>query len=91
LWAWFAFGYTKRTASKLPDPLRIFARRPKLLFSTVVYEWAIAETPKLQPRFKMLVGLRASSLIGCPFRIGHRVCLEQKGRDPRRARTHRAA
>lgn len=62
-----AFWYTRRTTGKVPDPLRIFARRPKLLFSTIVYEWAIAETPKLQPRVKMLAGLRASSLIGCPF------------------------
>lgn len=51
----------------MPDPLRIFARRPRLMFATILYEWAIAETPKLPARLKFLAGLRASSLAGCPF------------------------
>jgi alkylhydroperoxidase family enzyme len=66
-WARLAFRYTRRTIGKVPDPLRITARRPRLLFATLVYEWAVARTPKLRPRLKMLAGLRASSLIGCPF------------------------
>ena len=65
--AGLAFRYTKRMTGKVPDPLRIFARRPRLMFSTVVYEWAIADTPKLPARLKALAGLRASSLVGCPF------------------------
>jgi alkylhydroperoxidase family enzyme len=62
-----AYGFARQATGKVPDPLRIVARRPRLLFATVVYEWAIARTPKLQPRLKVLAGLRASSLAGCPF------------------------
>ena len=62
-----AYGYTRRMTGKVPDPLRIIARRPRLMFATIVYEWAISKTPKLDPRLKMLAGLRASTLIGCPF------------------------
>lgn len=49
-WTRFAFAYTRRTTGKVPDPLRIFARRPRLMFATILYEWAIAETPKLPAR-----------------------------------------
>jgi hypothetical protein len=69
-YSWFArlaFRSAKRATGKVPDPLRIFARRPRLLLSTVVFEWAVARTPKLGQRLKVLAGLRVSTLIGCPF------------------------
>jgi len=62
-----AYGYTRRMTGKVPDPLRIVARRPRLMLATMVYEWAISKTPKLSPRLKVLACLRASTLIGCPF------------------------
>lgn len=62
-----AFWYARRATGKVPEPLRIVARRPRLLLATVVYEWAVAATPKVQPRLMVLAGLRASSLVGCPF------------------------
>jgi hypothetical protein len=62
-----AYGYTRRMTGKVPDPLHIIARRTRLMLATMVYEWAISNTPKLSPRLKMLAGLRVSTLIGCPF------------------------
>jgi hypothetical protein len=66
-WAPLAFSFVRRATGKVPDPLRIAARRPKLMLATIVYEWAIAKTPKLEFRLKVLAGLRVSALVGCPF------------------------
>lgn len=62
-----AYWYTRRMTGKVPDPLRIIARRRRLMLATIGYEWAISRTPKLSPRLEVLAGLRASTLIGCPF------------------------
>ena len=62
-----AYWYTRRMTGKVPDPLRIVARRPRLMLATIVYEWAISRTPKLGPRLEVLAGLRVSTLVGCPF------------------------
>ena len=62
-----AYGYTRRMTGKVPDPLRIVARRPRLMFATIGYEWAISRTPTLSRRLGVLAGLRASTLVGCPF------------------------
>jgi hypothetical protein len=52
-----AFWYTRRATGEVPEPLRILARRPRLMLSAVVYEWAIARTPRLRPRLAMLAEL----------------------------------
>jgi hypothetical protein len=66
-WARLVFREARRTIGQVPDPFLITARRPKLLFATIVYEWAILKTPRLHTRLKMLAAVRASSLVGCPF------------------------
>ena len=58
-----SFSYLSN--SRVPDPWRILARRPRLLFGTVAYEWAILKTPRLRRRLRMLASVRVSSLIGC--------------------------
>jgi len=64
-WSWLAFREAQRSSGRVPDPWRILARRPRLLFGTVAYEWAILKTPRLRRRLRMLASVRVSSLIGC--------------------------
>lgn len=49
------------------DLLRWMVRRPQILGGIGAYETGFFLANRADPRLKALAGLRASSLIGCPF------------------------
>ncbi|MGH9187259.1 MAG: hypothetical protein ACRD0U_15815 [Acidimicrobiales bacterium] len=49
------------------DLTRYLIRRPALLAGIGVYETATILSNRVEPRLKNLAGVKASSLIGCPF------------------------
>jgi len=49
------------------DLARYLVRRPALLAAVAAYETALFASNRADNRLKVLGGLKASSLVGCPF------------------------
>lgn len=49
------------------DAARYLVRRPAILAAIGAYETAVMISNRVDVRTKYLAGMRASSLIGCPF------------------------
>jgi hypothetical protein len=56
-----------RASRNRTDLLRYLIRRPALLAAVGVYETGLLLSSRAETRLKMLAGIRASSLVGCPF------------------------
>jgi alkylhydroperoxidase family enzyme len=67
------YRFTRRSLRKLtgqdrlPEPAKIVAHHPALFRAVGRMEMAQAAVRTVDPRLKHLAGLRASTLIGCPF------------------------
>ena len=66
---WFTRRSLRRITGKdrLPEPLKIVAHQPKLLRAVGRMEMAQGAVHSVDRRLKVLAGLRASTLAGCPF------------------------
>lgn len=68
-----AYRFTRRALRKvtgqdrLPEPVKILAHHPSLLNAVGRMEMAQGAARTVDPRLKVLAGLRASTLAGCPF------------------------
>ena len=49
------------------DFVRYLVRRPALMVAVQTYETALILSNRVEARYKQLAGIKASSLIGCPF------------------------
>jgi hypothetical protein len=49
------------------DLIRWLIRRPAMMAAVNVYEMALLASNRLDPKLKCLAGIKASSLVGCPF------------------------
>lgn len=49
------------------DATKYLVRRPAIMAAVGVYEAAVLFSNRVDVRAKYLAGMRASSLIGCPF------------------------
>ena len=58
---------TLRPRRNYLDFIRYLVRRPALMFAVQTYETAVILSNRVEPRYKQLVSVKASSLIGCPF------------------------
>ena len=58
---------TLRARRNYFDFLRYLVRRPAIAVAIATYETAIIFSNKVEPRYKQLAAIKASSLIGCPF------------------------
>ena len=58
---------TLRARRNYFDFVRYLVRRPALLFAVQTYETAIILSNRVETRYKQLAGMKAASLIGCPF------------------------
>lgn len=64
-----AYGkvFTHAQYRRVPDLLRLLAKRPAILAGVGAYETALLANGRVHSRLKFLAQLKASSLIGCPF------------------------
>lgn len=64
-----AYGkvFTHARYRRVPDLLRLLAKRPAILAGVGAYETALLANGRVHSRLKVLAQLKASSLIGCPF------------------------
>jgi hypothetical protein len=66
---WFTRRTLRRLTGKdrLPEPVKIVAHQPALLRAVGRMEMAQGAARTVERRLKVLAGLRASTLAGCPF------------------------
>jgi hypothetical protein len=60
---WFA----RRRFDKVLEPIGIMGQSPAVLAAAAAYELASERARHLEPRLKVLAGIKAATLIGCPF------------------------
>ena len=58
---------TLRPRRNYLDFVRYLVRRPALMFAVQTYETAIILSNRVESRYKQLAGMKAASLVGCPF------------------------
>lgn len=70
---WFgrlACWMARRQLGRVPAPMRLYARAPRLLHGVAHLENALAKAPTeagLSPRLGSLAMLRVAQRVGCPF------------------------
>lgn len=66
---WFIRRSLRRLTGRdrLPEPVKIVAHQPALLRAVGRMEMAQGAARSVDRRLKVLAGLRASTLAGCPF------------------------
>jgi 4-carboxymuconolactone decarboxylase len=68
-----AYGFVKRGLYKItgtarvPEPIKITAHHPKLLRAVGQMESGQAAANSVPAGLKALAGIRAATLVGCPF------------------------
>jgi hypothetical protein len=64
-----AYGkvFTHARYRRVPDLLRLLAKRPAILAGVGAYETALLASSRVENRLKVLAMIKASSLVGCPF------------------------
>jgi hypothetical protein len=60
-------GAKARASGRVPDPLRIMAKSPSVMWAAGFYELASARGASVPDRLKVLAGIKAASMIGCVF------------------------
>ena len=61
---WWA---VKRKVKMVPEPLRVMARTPLVLFGHSMMEAGLEYSRHATAKHKELAAIRAATLIGCPF------------------------
>jgi hypothetical protein len=56
-----------RTGGKVPEPLRIMAHSPSVMWAAGLYEVASARGVAVPKALKTLAGIKIASMIGCVF------------------------
>ena len=66
---WFVKRSIKKVTgeARIPEPVKIMAHHPKLLRAVGQMEGGQAAATSVPLSLKALAGVRAASLIGCPF------------------------
>jgi hypothetical protein len=62
-----AYWFARRRLGKVPLPLAVTAHNPSILGAMGAYEMGLERARRVDSRLKTLAGLRAASLVGCPF------------------------
>lgn len=62
-----AFRSAARRTGAVPEPLRIMARSPAVLWAAGLFEIGFDRARTLEARHKDLVCLKAASMVGCVF------------------------
>ena len=56
-----------RRAKRPMEPVRLFGRRPALLFGVNFFEISLLANGRTPERIKALASIKTSALVGCPF------------------------
>ncbi len=67
LFARVVFWFVKRRLGRVPEPVRIHARHRPLFDGYARMEMGQDKARRVPAALKALAGLRAATLIGCPF------------------------
>ncbi len=62
-----AYWFSRRRLGKVAEPLQVTAHHPTLLRGYGAFELALERSSRVDDRLKDLAGLKAATLIGCPF------------------------
>ncbi len=60
-------GAKARAAGRVPEPLRIMAHSPAVMWSAGLFELGIARAKSVPPALKGLAQIKVASLVGCHF------------------------
>ena len=61
------YRMSARMFQKLPEPVTIAAHNAPIFKAYIGYEYFLAKAKRVEPRLKALAGVKASTMIGCPF------------------------
>lgn len=61
------FRIMRKATRNQADATKYLVRRPAIMAAVTAYETAVLFSNRVDLRAKYLAGVRASSLIGCPF------------------------
>jgi hypothetical protein len=62
-----AYWFTRRRYGKLLQPVTVVAHHPWILSAAGAYELSLQRARRVDPRLKVLAGLKAATLVGCHF------------------------
>jgi len=62
-----AYRFAKRMLGKVPEPAKILAHDPWIFRAYSAYEFMSDRARLVDARLKALGGLKAATLVGCPF------------------------
>ncbi len=65
--SWLAYRFSRKRLGKVAEPLAVSAHHPWIMRGLVAYEFALDRSRRIDPRLKALAGLKAATLVGCPF------------------------
>ena len=57
----------KKLRGEVPDPLRLFAHSPPVMFAVGAFETAWGKATSVDPVLKDLCQLKVSAMVGCVF------------------------
>ncbi len=63
----FAYWYLRRRFGKVPEPLTLVARHPRLSRGYALFELALQKARLVDARLKGLASIKVATLVGCPF------------------------
>lgn len=62
-----AFWFSRRRFGKVADPLKLMGHHAWVSFGNGLFELASERARLVEPRLKDLAGIKAATLVGCPF------------------------
>ncbi|HEV2176008.1 MAG TPA: hypothetical protein VGW33_02215 [Terriglobia bacterium] len=67
LFARFSYWYCRRSFGKVAEPLTVAAHHPSISWGSGMFELALARSRRVDAKLKALAGIKAATLVGCPF------------------------
>jgi hypothetical protein len=61
------YWMSERMMKRLPEPVTVSAHNKQIFRAIVGYEYFLAKASKVEPSLKALAGVKAATMVGCPF------------------------
>jgi hypothetical protein len=61
------YWMSERMFKRLPEPVTVSAHNTQIFRAIVGYEYFLAKASRVEPRLKALAGVKAATMVGCPF------------------------
>ena len=61
------YWMSERMMKRLPEPVTVSAHNTQIFRAIVGYEYFLAKASKVEPSLKALAGVKAATMVGCPF------------------------